>query len=85
MNKASLEGKLSKIDGHLSLLEEHYNEFKLQYNKLSVEEILNQRAVKMTIQIPYDKSLFDNVPIADKVLSDFLFVTRCKGDLEENK
>ena len=69
--------------GHLSKLEKHYHEFKLQYNKQSVEDILIQRAVKTTIQILYDKGLFDNYANADKVLEDFLFTTRRRGDLSE--
>ena len=74
-----------KIDGHLSKLEKDFNEFKKQYNKQSVEEILIQRAVKRTIQILYDKGLFDNYANADKS-EDFLFTTRRRGDLsEENK
>ena len=85
LNKAYLEEKLLKINVHLPLLEKDYNEFKLQYNKQSVEKILLQRAVKTTIQILCDKGLFDAFPNADKVLKDFLFVTRRKPDLEENK
>ena len=72
-----------KIDGHISKLEKNFNEFKLQYNKQSVEDILIQRAVKTTIQILYDKGLFDNYANADKVLDDFLFTTRRRGDLSE--
>ena len=68
INKGFLDEKLLKIDGHLSKLEKDFNEFKLQYNKQSVEEILIQRAVKTTIQILYDKGLFDNYANADKVL-----------------
>ena len=83
INKAYLDEKLLKIDGHLSKLEKDFNEFKLQYNKQSVE-ILIQRAVKTTIQILHDKGLFDNYDNADKVLEDFLFTTRRRGDLEEN-
>ena len=83
INKAYLDEKLIKINGHISKLEKDYNEFKLQYNKQSVEEILVQRAVKTTIQILYDKGLFDNYANADKVLEDFLFVTRRRGDLSE--
>ena len=83
INKAYLDEKLIKIDGHLSKLEKDYNEFKLQYNKQSVEEILIQRAVKTTIQILYDKGLFDNFQNADKVLEGFLFTTRRRGDLSE--
>ena len=82
-NKAYLDSKLLKIDGHLSKLEKDYNEFKLQYNKQNVEENLIQRAVKTTIQILYDKRLFDNYANADKVLEDFLFTTRRRGDLSE--
>ena len=84
INKGYLDSKLFKIDGHLSKLERDYNEFKLQYNKQNVEEILVQRAVKTTIQILYDKGLFDNYANADKVLEDFLFTTRRRGDLSED-
>ena len=72
-----------KIDGHLSKFEKDYNEFKLQYNKQNVEEILVQRAVKTTIQLLYDKGLFDKFQNADKVLEDFLFTTRRRGDLSD--
>ena len=75
-----------KIDVQLSKLEKNYNEFKLQYNKQNVKEILIQRAVKTTIQILYDKGLFDKYANADKVLEDFLFTSRRRGDLsEENR
>ena len=83
INKGYLDSKLLKIDGHLSKLEKDYNEFILQYNKQSVENVLIQRAVKTTIQILYDKGLFDNYANADKVLEDFLFTTRRRGDLTE--
>ena len=76
INKGYLEEKLLKIDGHLSKLEKDFNEFKLQYNKQSVEDNLIQRAVKTTIQILFDRGLFDNYTDADKVLEDFLFTTR---------
>ena len=39
--------------------------------------------MKTTIQILYDKSLFDNYANADKVLEEFLFTTRRRGDLEK--
>ena len=84
INKGYLDEKLIKINGHLSNLEKDYNEFKLQYNKQSIEEILIQRAVKTTIQILYDKGLFDNFQNAEKVLEDFLFVRRRRGDLSED-
>ena len=84
INKGYLDEKLWKIDGHLSKLEKDYREFRLQYTKQNVEEILIQRAVKTTIQILYDKGLFDNYANADKVLEDFLFTTRRRGDLSED-
>ena len=84
INKAYLDEKLKKIDGHISYIEKDYNEFKLQYNKQNVEDILIQRAVKTTIQIWYDKSLFDNYVNADGVLEDFLFTTRRREDLSED-
>ena len=83
INKGYLDSKLLKIDGHLSKLEKDFNEFKLQYKKQNVEEILVQRAVKTTIQLLYDKGLFDNFQNADKVLEDFLFTTRRRPDLSE--
>ena len=83
INKAYLDSKILKIDTHLSKLEKDYNEIKLQYNKQSVEDILIQRAVKTTIQILYDKGLFDKFQNADKVLEDFLFTTRRRPDLSE--
>ena len=83
INKGFLDEKLLKINGHLSKLEKDFNEFKLQYNKQNVEEILVQRAVKTTLQILYDKGLFDNYANADKVLEDFLFTTRRRGELSE--
>ena len=84
INKGYLDEKLLKTDGHLSKLEKDFNEFKEQYNKQSVEDILIQRAVKTTIQILYDKGLFVNYANADKVLEEFLFTTRRRGDLSEN-
>ena len=83
INKGYLDSKLLKIDGHLSKLEKDYNEVILQYNKQNVEEILFQRAVKTTIQILFDKGLFDKFQNADKVLEDFLFTTRRRPNLSE--
>ena len=74
---------LKKTDGHIAYIEKDYNEFKKQYNKQSAEEILIHRVVKITIQILYDKGLFDNYANADNVLEDFLFTTRRRGDLSE--
>ena len=83
INKGYLDSKILKIDGHLSKLEKDYNEFILQYNKQNVESVLIQRAVKTTIQILYDKGLFDIYQNADKVLEDFLFTTRRREDLSK--
>ena len=83
VNKGYLDEKLLKINRHLSKLEKDYNEFIKQYDKQNVEDILIQRAVKTTIQILYDKGLFDKYDNADKVLEDFLFTTRRRGDLSE--
>ena len=83
INKGYLDEKLKKINGHFAYIEKDYNEFKKQYEKQSVEDILIRRAVKTTIQILYDKGLFDNFANADNVLEDCLFTTRRRGDLEE--
>ena len=83
VNKGYLDEKLLKINGHLSKLEKDYNEFELQYNKQFLEEILIQIAVKTTIQILYDKGLFDEFQKAEEVLQDFLFTTRRTLDLKK--
>ena len=84
INKGYLDSKLLKIDGHLSKLEKDYNEVMLQYNKQNVEDILFQRAVKTTIQILYDRGLFDNSQNAEEILKGFLLTPRRRGDLEDN-
>ena len=83
LKKAYLDEKFKKIDGHFSYFDKDCNGFKLQYNKQTVAYNLIQRAVKTTIQTLYDKRLFDNFQQADKVLEDFLFTTRRRGDLSE--
>ena len=83
INKGYLDLKLLKINGHLTRLEKDYNQFKLQYDKQAVLDVLIQRAVETTIQILYDKGLFDNYQNADKVLEEFLFTRRRRGDLSE--
>ena len=80
INKGYLDEKLLKINGQISFIEKDYNYFKIK----SIEEVIIQRAVKTTIQILYDKGLFHNYANADKVLEKFLFVTRRRGDLEQN-
>ena len=83
INKSYLDEKFKKMNGQFSFLKKGYNEFKLQYNKQSVDEVLIPRAVKTTIQILYDKGLFDNYANADNVLENFLFTTRRKVNLEK--
>ena len=85
INKTYLDEKLPKTQGQISCFEKSYNEFKLQNNKQFVEEILIQTAVKTTIQILYDKGLFDTFPNADSVVQELLFVIRRRGVLEESK
>ena len=74
---------MKKGNGHISYIQKDYNKFELQYNKQSVEDNSIQKIVKTTIQILYDKGLFDNFQNADKVLENFLFITRRRGDLSE--
>ena len=83
ITKALLDEKLLKLNGQLSLLEKDYNEFKLEYNKQSVENVLVEKPVKTTIQILYDKGLFDEYANSDKVLEDLLFTTSPRDDLSE--
>ena len=83
INKAYLDEKFLKIDGHIPLLEKNYNEFKILSNKQSFEEALFQRTVKTTLQILYDKGLFDGYPNADEVLKYFSITTRQRHVLEE--
>ena len=51
----------------MSFLIKDCNDFKLQYSKQSGDEVLVQRAVTTTIQILYDKGIFDKFPNADDV------------------
>ena len=78
-----MDEKFSKIEGQIFYFEKYYNEFKVQYNKQPVEEVFIERAIIVTIQILYDKGLFDNYTNGEKVLEDFLFTTRHRIDLSE--
>ena len=69
--KAYLDEHLSKIEGQISYIKKDYNEFKILYNKQSIEEILNQRAVRTTIQKLYDRGKFDNCDKTDKLTNIF--------------
>ena len=85
INKAYLDEKILKIRGHIISLEKNCNGFKILSDKQSIEDVLVQRAVKATIQILYDKGLFDGFPNADEVSNDFLFVTRRRPNVKEIK
>ena len=67
MNKAHLDTELSNIEGHLSIKKKDYNEHKLHDDKQS-EGVFIEKAVKTTIQIFYDKGLFDNYENAEEIL-----------------
>ena len=73
INKSFLDKTLEILKGQISYIEKVNDDFKLLRAKLSVEEVSTRRAVKMTIQILYDKGLFDNYSNLDEVLKDFLF------------
>ena len=75
--------KIKKKDRHLSLLESDSNEYIILKDKQSTEEIWIQRAVKTTTQRLYDRRLLDASANADEVLEDFLFVKRCRPNLEK--
>ena len=52
-------------------------------NKKSEEEVLNERAVKTTLQIIYDKRLFEKYDNADEVLKKYLLSERRRPSLEK--
>ena len=56
------------MEGHSSLLEKDNGDNKLCNDKQS-EEVLIERAVKTTMQIFYDKGIFDNYANAVEVFS----------------
>ena len=66
-------GKLSKLEIHQSFMEKVWNELKMLSINQSVEEILIEWAVKMTLQIIYGKALIDNNDNADELLKGYLF------------
>ena len=69
---------MNKLEGHISYIEKDYNEYKLQSNKQSVEEILTKRGVKTTIDLLYDRGLFDNFD----VLKEYSLAERRTPDLD---
>ena len=54
-------------------MEKKNNEVKLRNEKKS-EDVLSARAAKLTIQILYEKRIFDNCHNADEVLKDYLLI-----------
>ena len=66
------------------LIEEDYNKFEIN-NK---EYLLIEKTVRTTIQIVYDKGLFDNYDNADEVLKTHLLfgnTDRRRFDLQQSK
>ena len=85
VNKACPDEILWNINCHISSLEKKYNEFKLPSDKQSIVDVLIKRAVKTTVQMLYDRGLFDSFSNAGEVLKAFLFLARRKSDSEEHK
>ena len=85
VSRAYLLEKLTKVEGQLSLLETVFSEFELDSAKQSVEKTLIERAVETSIQIIYDKVLFDEYDIEDEVLKENFLVERRKPDLEDSE
>ena len=71
-NKECLDKKLAEVKRHLSHREKDYNEY--NDHERHNGEVLIEKAVKTTIQILYDKVLFDTYDNADEILKDFLFI-----------
>ena len=70
-SKTNLDTKLSKTVGSSSIIGNNYNELKFRNDKQS-EAVLLEIAVKTTIQILYDKGLFDKYDSAYGVIKDYL-------------
>ena len=88
INKGFLDTKLSKKEGQISYIGKDYNEFKLHNNKQSLEDLPIEKAVRTTIQILYDKGLFDHYNNGDayNLLKDYSLIEANKKrrlDLEE--
>ena len=83
INQAYLDEDLSKIEFQISYIEKDYTDFK-KHNK---EDCLVERAVVTTIEVLYEKGVFDNYKNgnADELLKDYLLTERRRPDLEESK
>ena len=74
--------KISKLEGEISFIEKHYNDYKPP-NK---EDFVIETAVTTTVQVLYDRGLFDKYDNTDQVMKDYLLVEvndRRTPDLEE--
>ena len=72
MDKAYLDTKLAKVKGDISYVEKKYNELK-GYERYK-EEILDEKAVKTTIQIHHDRRLFDKYDFVNEVVNVSLLI-----------
>ena len=71
INERCFETKIAELNIHNSFREKTFHEYVSHNSKLSIEEVLIERAVKAAVQLPYDKGLFDNYDNADGVLEGF--------------
>ena len=55
LNKSRLDTELSKKEGHISYMEKDGNELKVRNNKEAEEDVLDERAVKTTLQLIYHR------------------------------
>ena len=81
--RANLDAKLSYLEDHSSYIEKAYNEFKMLKSKQPVEEILKEKTVETTIQIPVGKVSFNKFDKADEVKKSFFLVERLRFDLDQ--
>ena len=79
ITKGYLVTEISNVEGLISYIERYYK--KLKDLERFNEGVLIEKAVKTTIQILYDKGLFDNYN-ADEALKDYQLIERRrpKGD-----
>ena len=77
VSKSYLDTEISKKGGRVSFREKNYNELMLHSDeKNQSENVLLEKTVKTTIQILYDKGLFDKDHYANEVLKYLLKVTK---------
>ena len=84
INKGFLDEELYKVKDHISNIPQNYIDF--ESHVINEEEILIERSVKTTFQIPYDVGFFGKYDIADDIIKDhLLFEVNERGrlDLEE--